>query len=664
MQNSTQKTSSVVEQEKDAELSLDDFEGWVGNDRTLKINFFLKEARDKFLFFALFPALSEEDRIVVFPQDSDPLNEIGKVQERNYGTQFLRKIQKTDIDASSRIVFQKAKIEFLTRLNLKLERKAMLFIEGQMSEQYETSKELTNSPFFESVLLQKGITVDDEERYTLFDAYKDAFNQLKTEVDDVHGGKNNREDELHNIYTKVDLVLLYVLSDENRNSLHPKLQQTFAYFETKEDAVNFSLDNLFSIEEGKLTVIEPREIVIFLTTFLLKLLEEGKKIPSLRKTPYDGDTPRLTELESPNFLLRRAYEIMCEMQEKHFKAQVKQLYFPYAFSSWGEFEETQVPRMLPLTAQSLADLRLDGDNLECTACKEGSETFYGKTYLQGKSPEDERKNYTGMCVKKLDALLEEAGILEEEKGKPWYVNFIGTWEQAQRRLDLFEKEMERLRLIGDKKYNFLNYYSKRFILYIDVAVKKLLDLSTVKSETTEEQTESWVSYYLGEWGQKLYDLFKKVLKVSGLMFYKFVSLILQSPFMFEVMLTYIKSYYDDICLAMAVKNTKQTFENGKLKTEEGGVDILRSKGSVVERFFYERGTWVELTLQEKEKQANEESDAWYGAVQSQARSLYSAMADYISLGKWQKTVDAAEFVNSGPFSSFMTALESVPVFAT
>ena len=60
-----------------------------------------------------------------------------------------------------------------------------------------------------------------------------------------------------------------------------------------------------------------------------------------------------------------------------------------------------------------------------------------------------------MCVKKLDALLEEAGILEEEKGKPWYVNFIGTWEQAQRRLDLFEKEMERLRLIGDKKYNFL-----------------------------------------------------------------------------------------------------------------------------------------------------------------------------------------------------------------
>ena len=650
----------VYKEERDTPFSYNLFENGGKRAGAVLLTFFLGDIGGERKFIVIISMPKDKEKIV-FSQEKDDLNKIGKITEREYGIQFAKKIPFETNPTDS--LFKTLKIEFLTRLNLKIEEKALLLSEGLIVETYNSTRTISNSPFVETVLLRKEIELDDDEKESANNIYKEAYDQLKVEVDDVHGGKNNSEDKKHNIYTKVDLIMLYLLSEENRQSLHPKIKKTLFELEEK-GIVEISLENIFFVnEKGSLQVEEHREIGIFLTSFFFTLLEDGNKILSLRKTPYDGDTPRLIELESPNFLFRRAFEIMCEMQEEHFKAQTKKMYFPYAFSEWGT-SQNPVPRMLPITAQSLVSLRLDGDELECTACKEGSETFYGKGKLQGKLPRDKRGNFSGMCVKKLDALLEEAGILEEEKDKPWYVNFIGTWEQAKRRLDLFEKEMERLRLIGDKKYNFLNYYSKRFILYIDMAVKKLLDLSSGPSETVEEDTESWASKYLGEWGETLYKVFKKVFKVVGLMFYKFISLILQSPFMFEVMVKYIESYYDDICFKMAVKNTKQTFENGKLKAAKGGVDILRSKGSIVERFFYERGTWVELSPQEKEKKAKEESDAWYGAIQKQAKSLYSAMADYISLGKWKKTVDAAEFVSSEPFSSFLTALESVPVFGS
>ena len=555
-------------------------------------------------------------------------------------------------------------VEYLLKLRLKLHWKALVSIETGVVDQYTKEFSLPRTPFLEAILDRSDDELRSQDSARLLEQCSSFYDSMSEAIEARHGGDNLLHDPRHNIYRNLDLAFLFIFSEENYNALSAKLQSAVDAV----DAVDaFNEGELFRLDENEsllLTSMGKRQSLLLLSHFFLNLLDSGA-MPS--KTPYDRKTIESDQLRNKAFLLQRAYELLCEEQEKHFQKKINEYNFPYAFSEWGMNEKVSIPRLLPLSAQSMSTLTLakEGGRPECRPCKKGTEVFYGRGYAMGKlERDDEKGNHTGLCIKLLDSLLEEAGILDEEKGQPWYVNFIGTWQQAERRLEKFEEVQEKLRLSGSALYNFIDYYSKKFILYVDIAIKKLFDISTAARDTLEEETDSWAKKYLGQWGGEIYEAVKKVLKVAGLMFYKFMSLILQSPFMFELMVKYIKEYYDDICISLAVKNTEQTFQDGELKTKKGGVDLLRTKGNVVERFFYEQGRWVKLNKEEKEKKAKEASSAWYGALSNQANSLFSVMGQYLNLGKWQKTVDAAEFANSKVFDSFLSAFEAIPIFGS
>lgn len=557
--------------------------------------------------------------------------------------------------------FSKMIVEYLTKLKLKLHWKALVSVETGVIDQYKEEKSIPRTPFLEAILERGDLELRTMDETIVMEQCGAFYDNMCEAITTRHGGDNLLQDPKHNIYRNIDLAFLFMLSEENYNSLTAGIQ-------TAVDALGeVEQNNLFGLDKKESLLVTDKgkqHCILMLSHFFLNMLDKGA-FPS--KTPYNRQTIELNQLRNKEYLLQRAYELICEEQEKHFQKKINEYKFPYAFSEWGLNEKVSIPRLLPLSPQSMSTLTLatEGGTPECRPCKKGTEVFYGRGYTMGKLlRDDEKRNHTGLCVQLLDSLLEEAGILDEEKGQPWYVNFIGTWQQAERRLKKFEEVQEKLRLSGSALYNFIDYYSKKFILYVDIAIKKLFDISTAARDTLEEETDSWAKKYLGEWGGQIYEAVKKVLKVAGLMFYKFMSLILQSPFMFELMVKYIKEYYDDICISLAVKNTEQSFQDGELKTKKGGVDLLRTKGSVVERFFYEQGRWVKLDKNEKEKKAKEASSAWYGALSKQANSLFSVMGQYLNLGKWQKTVDAAEFANSKSFDSFLSAFEAIPIFGS
>ena len=630
--------------------------------------FYLDNYSDRTAFGAAVENMTAAKERLVFSQQMNQFRKpwVLKSKKDDSGRPYRILVIIDNVVVSDQSVYQqfsKLIVEYFMKLELKVHKKALLSIETGVVKQYEEEGTLPNTPFLEEILLRKGLELEDEDFEPLLEQCSDFYDGMKEQSLQIHNGDNLLHDPKHNIYRNTDLAFLYVFSGENRLSLTPKVKETVEELET--DDLLLDNDDLFQLQDERLTLTMDgkQQCLLLLSRFFMKLLEEGK----LGDQPYDHYTPNGQKLQDKKYLLRRAYETLCEQQETHFKKKKNEYKFPYAFSEWGMNERVSIPRMLPLSAQSMATLTLttEAGSPECTACKEGTEVFYGRGYLMGRLPREEEKgNHTGLCVKLLDSLLKEAGILDEEKGQPWYVNFIGTWQQAERRLKKFEEVQEKLRLSGSALYNFIDYYSKKFILYVDVAIKKLFDISTAARESIEEETDSWAKTYLGEWGGTIYEAVKKVLKVAGLMFYKMMSLILQSPFMFEIMVKYIKEYYDDICISLAVKNTEQTFKDGELLAKKGGVDLLRTKGSVVERFFYEEGRWVTLNKEEKEKKAKEASGAWYGALSKQANSLFSVMGQYVNLGKWQKTVDAAEFVNSKSFDSFLAAFEGIPIFGS
>ena len=609
------------------------------SDRPFTFLFYLDNYSDRTAFGAAIENMTASTERLVFSQ-----------QTNQFRKPWVLKSKKDDSGKPYRILviidsvsgpwsyqqFSKLIVEYFMKLELKVHKKALLSIETGVAKQYEEEGTLPQTPFLEEILLRKGLELqDDDFEDDLSKQCSDFYDGMKEQSLQIHNGDNLLHDPKHNIYRNTDLAFLYVFSEENRLSLTPKLKETVEELET--DKLLLDNDGVFELEDERLTLTMDgkQQCLLLLSRFFMKLLEEGK----LGDQPYDHHTPNGRDLQSKEYLLRRAYETLCEQQETHFQKKKNEYKFPYAFSEWGMNERVSIPRMLPLSAQSMATLTLttEAGSPECMACEQGTEVFYGRGYLMGRLPREEEKgNHTGLCVKLLDSLLKEAGILDEQKGQPWYVNFIGTWQQAERRLKKFEEVQEKLRLSGSALYNFIDYYSKKFILYVDVAIKKLFDISTAARESIEEETDSWAKTYLGEWGGTIYEAVKKVLKVAGLMFYKMMSLILQSPFMFEIMVKYIKEYYDDICISLAVKNTEQTFKDGELTTKKGGVDLLRTKGSVVERFFYEEGRWVTLNKEEKEKKAKEASGAWYGALSKQANSLFSVMGQYVNLGKCRR----------------------------
>ena len=375
-------------------------------------------------------------------------------------------------------------------------------------------------------------------------------------------------------------------------------------------------------------------------------------------------------------LLQSAYELLCDKQENFFAQRLKGYRFPFVISSWN-FKEG-IPKLLPIKPQSLRYLRWKkGGKLECIACEEGEEVYYGSEWnYTAKKGDETTVNTNGLCVQTLDSYLKEIGV-EVDRKAAWYKRFIGTWEQAERRLKAFQKK----RNAGPdktndvKRLNFVDYYSELLVLKLDLAVKQAIGYSDTEPMAPDEDVQKAMKSYYDILAEKLkfnpitvgmkpgaaIKQFRKILqstlpkalpalKFAANVFWKTVLLLVRSPIFMELAIRYFQEIASDICLKMLAKG-------------DASVEMYRTEGDMLKRFFPKSGEWHTINDAEKKELSKERNDIWYKSVQSQGQLLLRAISTLVGEGGLKNTLDAYRdvFLSGDAIVRFLGAMEGLPL---
>ena len=397
-------------------------------------------------------------------------------------------------------------------------------------------------------------------------------------------------------------------------------------------------------------------------------------------------------------LFLQAYEWACETQENHFKTYKE--WIPYSLSEWGA-NGGIFPDILHHELQSLSHLnvRLYGTRPVVCACPKGYETYYGsRLYLVNKkrpglnvgdnvgygaykkeppgrgvilkkegdqielnigtywSPKkiwlpsrivfSGHANTTGICTKMLDDLLDVIET-EEEKNNPWYIRWVGTYEQAARRIEAYKKKQAEMYDNNDPNYSFVSYYTNLILMNLDYWVKRIFNICNVKVDESGDENRpisdkeakfwggvfddieaKWVALgagagavgaigaaaagafvlgtgglgagvlagvaaggalagsLVGAGGKELLGKVYTAIKAGGMLLYKLFTMVLQMPFVQELILDMVTEYKDKMCRKMAIANNKV-----KIRRTDG-------KGNV-KQFNDQSGAWESLSPSEK-----------------------------------------------------------------
>jgi len=432
-------------------------------------------------------------------------------------------------------------------------------------------------------------------------------------------------------------------------------------------------------------------------------------------------------------LFLQAYEWACETQENHFKTYKE--WIPYSLSEWGA-NGGIFPEILHHELQSLSHLnvRLYGTRPVVCACPKGYETYYGakltmvtkkrpglnvgdnvgygaltskksgehiapgrgvilkkegdriqlnigtywkskKIWLPARIVFSSHANTTGICTKTLDDLLDVMET-DEEKNNPWYIKWVGTYEQAARRIVAFKKKQAEMYDNNDPNYSFVSYYTNLILMNLDYWVKRLFNICNVKVDesgdenkpVSEEEAKFWggvfdeieakwvglgagagavgavgavtagafvlgtgglgavgiagaaaagalVGGLVGAGGKELLGKVYTAIKAGGMILYKLFTMVLQMPFIQELILDMVTDYKDKICRKMAIAENRV-----KIRRTDGKGDV---------------------------KQFNDQSGAWESLSQNEKLAHAKAMADESS----KKT--------TGMINKFTAAIQSL-----
>ena len=398
----------------------------------------------------------------------------------------------------------------------------------------------------------------------------------------------------------------------------------------------------------------------------------------------DGPLSKALKLDASSFetMFTQAYVYVCKKQEEKLKSYNTEK-IPYTFSDYGlksSGKKVLFPRLLPHVPQTLANLNIRSNPdapMECSACQKGYNTYYGyypttwqnKPRQKVKWNEDETKvvsggNDTGLCVQELDDLLREAGFdPNAQTNNPWYIDFVGTWQQAQRRLDAFKEKQQELYDLGDPRYSWVDYYYKWLILKVDLVIKKLANISDVDStaeppiepDLDDEKGSTW-----GEWilnGVKgLFKFLKYATKFSAVLIYKIISLILVSPATQELLIRGCNYLREQVCRSLAIEQGKAVLaRTSDDKTNEDGTPVI-------ETFNHDTGEWFAATkAQQKEwteKGQQSLSDWW----DKNAFSFFNVLSNAgIGGTAWKDYMDGATLYYGKSIDILVEGLKSIPL---
>lgn len=366
-----------------------------------------------------------------------------------------------------------------------------------------------------------------------------------------------------------------------------------------------------------------------------------------------GPLQKGLKLDTSSFenMFSRAYIYLCTAQEKYLKQKSNRLLGnPYTFSEWS-LEDPDLPRFPMIfnkVPQSLANLNIRKNNKrpECSACQKGYETFYGNTWLRGKSTREPVKldkdgnyvsggNSEAQCIQQLDDLLKTAGV-KKDSTNPWYIDFVGTWQQAQTRLDDFKKKQQELYDIGDPRYDWVDYYYKWILLKVDVAIKKFADISDAEEgqqaligEALDALDDGGgILSTLKTWAGKLANLGA----FSAVIAYKIISLILVSPMTQELVIQFCNHIKESICQRIAIANGKEVLiRSYKTSPAEGNK-------MVYEEWNEGTGEWLRANGAEKKKYAKAAADKRTEWWKNMAFRFFDVISSGTMLNGWVKTI--------------------------
>lgn len=214
------------------------------------------------------------------------------------------------------------------------------------------------------------------------------------------------------------------------------------------------------------------------------------------------------------------YEWMAKRQEKYLKSRAP--YIPYRMTVSDTKNPWQIPSFKSVNSQSLRNLnmRVLGDRPICSACQKGFETYYGNIYynnnlknlltmskensaIQGvqngaigslkvlkgdlsyfksyfnlnmlysqpRPKVGHHRNSMGLCIESLEEIVDELSTKAQRDANGWFLNWMGTWQEATKKLEKFEQVQQEWYDNGDPRYSFTNWLYGYIVYQLDIYIK-------------------------------------------------------------------------------------------------------------------------------------------------------------------------------------------------
>jgi hypothetical protein len=279
--------------------------------------------------------------------------------------------------------------------------------------------------------------------------------------------------------------------------------------------------------------------------------------------------------------------------------------------------------MLPMSNQSLKNLHMVyyGENAPlCSPCKENeSEIFWGmsKTFT---NRDDQQKNWSGRCVQTAEFYLSSMGFSKGDVRNPAWLNFVGTWQQAETRLQRWQKTQNTMYdtgLLGPALWP--TYYAQKVILKIDIWVKKAMGLTNRTSVSVGEVKRRGVDGDM--WGyvvgvvHSAKDKTLEFIQFAGAFIWKFITMVIRSPAMAMLVQKFAGDMRTALCKEMAKARNKVKWS--RTSTAADGAET-------VQEFDPKNRRWLDLEPDEQKTFLKTADAARKATVMMRAYDLLTA----------------------------------------
>ena len=196
------------------------------------------------------------------------------------------------------------------------------------------------------------------------------------------------------------------------------------------------------------------------------------------------------------------YEWMALRQEKYLKSYTP--WVPYRMAVSDTNNKWQLPSFKQVKTQTLRNLniRMLGERPVCSACQKGYETYYGNIfynknvknflpkekkpnmlvpqlnlnmlYAQPRLKFGHHRNTTALCIESLEAILDEMSTKAQRDANGWFLNWMGTWQEAQKKYEKFDQKQQEWFDNMDPRYNVTNWLYGTIIYKLDIYIKKII----------------------------------------------------------------------------------------------------------------------------------------------------------------------------------------------